>query len=142
MQAETVDHKTIIESVREYIANCPLMDDRKINIDYLGDGIEYSIDPIGVDPIYKKYVDGGCIRQFNFSLTSKEYYDGDARTMIENSGFYQKFADWVFEKNDQGDYPELEDYNAVKLEILMSGYLFSTDGDYARYQIQLRMLYE
>lgn len=137
-----VESKPIIESVREYISTCPLMDDRKINIDYLGDGIEYSIDPIGVDPIYKKYVDGGCIRQFQFALTSKEYYDGDARTMIGNSGFYQKFDEWISENNYSGIYPALNNYTVVKLEILMSGYLFSTDTDYARYQIQLRMLYE
>ena len=137
-----MDHKTIIESVREYLAGCPLMDDRKINIDYLGDGIEYSIDPIGVSPIYKQYVDGGCIRQFQFSLTSKEFYDGDARTMIGNSGFYQEFEEWIADKDAQGDYPELDGYLVVKLEVLMSGYLFSADADYARYQIQLRMLYE
>ena len=33
----------------------PDIDDRKINIDYLGDGMEYSIDPIGADPVYKRY---------------------------------------------------------------------------------------
>ena len=47
--------KTIIESIREYVRMYPDIDNRKINIDYLGDGMEYSIDPIGVDPIYKRY---------------------------------------------------------------------------------------
>ncbi len=50
----------------------PDIDNRKINIDYLGDGMEYSIDPIGADPIYKRYVDGSCLKQFQFALTSKE----------------------------------------------------------------------
>lgn len=48
--------KTIIESIREYVRMYPDIDNRKINIDYLGDGMEYSIDPIGVDPIYKRYI--------------------------------------------------------------------------------------
>ena len=59
----------------------------KINIDYLGNGMEYSIDPIGANPIYKRYVDGSCLKQFQFAFTSKEAYDGDARTGIANSGF-------------------------------------------------------
>ena len=31
--------RPIIDSIREYIATCPYVDDRKINIDYLGDGM-------------------------------------------------------------------------------------------------------
>ena len=79
--------RPIIDSIREYIATCPYIDDRKINIDYLGDGMEYSIDPIGADPIYKRYTDGTCLKQFQFALTSKEAYDGDARTGIATADF-------------------------------------------------------
>ena len=59
--------KPIIDSIREYVRTYPDIDNRKINIDYLGDGMEYSIDPIGVDPIYKRYVDGSCLKQFQFA---------------------------------------------------------------------------
>lgn len=41
--------KTIIESIREYVRMYPDIDNRKINIDRLGNGMEYSIDPIGAD---------------------------------------------------------------------------------------------
>ena len=51
--------KPIIQSIRDYVLLNPDIDDRKININYLGNGMEYSIDPIGADPNYKKYVDGG-----------------------------------------------------------------------------------
>ena len=44
--------KPIIQSIRDYVMTYPDIDDRKINIDYLGNGMEYSIDPIGADPIY------------------------------------------------------------------------------------------
>ena len=122
--------KTIIESIREYVRMYPDIDNRKINIDYLGDGMEYSIDPIGVDPIYKRYVDGGCLKQFQFALTSKEAYDGDARTGIANSGFYQNFV------------PELDGHDAIKVEVLQSGYLFSTEADLGRYQMICRLIYK
>lgn len=44
--------KPIIQSIRDYVMLNPDVDDRKINIDYLGNGMEYSIDPIGADPVY------------------------------------------------------------------------------------------
>ena len=134
--------KPIIQSIRDYVLLNPDIDDRKININYLGNGMEYSIDPIGADPNYKKYVDGGGLKQFQFAFTSKEAYDGDARTGIANSGFYQAFEEWV-EKNNMNDIlPELDEHKAVKVEVLQSGYLFSTEADLGRYQMICRLIYE
>lgn len=44
----------------------------KINIDFLGAKPEYSIDPLPADPVLKRYVDGGQVRQFQFAFTSKD----------------------------------------------------------------------
>ena len=81
------ESKPIIESIRDYILSCPFLKDGKVNVDYLPDEMAYSIDPVGGDPVYKQYTDGTCLEQFQFSLLSKEAYDGDARTGIANSGF-------------------------------------------------------
>ena len=70
--------KPIIQSIRDYVMLNPDIDDRKINIDYLGNGMEYSIDPIGADPVYKRYTDGTFLQQFLFAFTSKEAYAGVA----------------------------------------------------------------
>lgn len=134
--------KPIIESIREYVRMYPDIDNRKINIDYLGDGMEYSIDPIGADPVYKKYTDGGCLKQFQFALTSKEAYDGDARTGIANSGFYQNFEEWTEQNNLNDIVPELDGHDAIKVEVLQSGYLFSTEADLGRYQMICRLIYK
>ncbi len=112
-----------------------------MNIDYLPDEMAYSIDPVGADPIYKRYVDGACMKQFQFSLTSREAYDGDARTGIANSGFYQFFEEWIEENNMAGIYPELERHQPVRVDVLQSGYLFSTEADLGRYQIICRLIY-
>ena len=134
--------KTIIESIREYMRMYPDIDNRKINIDRLGNGMEYSIDPIGADPIYKRYVDGSCLKQFQFALTSKEAYDGDARTGIANSGFYQNFEEWTEQNNLNDIVPELDGHDAIRVEVLQSGYLFSTEVDLGRYQMICRLIYE
>ncbi|MEG2428598.1 MAG: hypothetical protein RSB58_09250 [Clostridium sp.] len=113
-----------------------------MNIDYLSDGMGYSIDPIGCDPIYKKYADGGSIKQFQFALMSKEAYDGDARTGIANSGFCQFFEEWIEENNEIDNLPKLATYDAIRMDVLLSGYLFSTEADLGRYQIQCRLIYD
>lgn len=134
--------KPIIESIRDYILTCDFLGDGKVNIDYLPDEMAYSIDPIGGDPIYKKYADGGRLKQFQFALTSKKAYDGDARTGIANSGFYQFFEEWIEENNMLDIYPELEGHTPVRVEVMQSGYLFSTEEDKGRYQIICRLIYE
>lgn len=134
--------KPIIESIRDYILSCDFLKEGKVNIDYLPDEMAYSIDPVGADPVYKRYVDGSCLKQFQFSLLSKEAYDGDARTGIANSGFYQLFEEWIEENNMNDIYPDLEGHTATRVDVLQSGYLFSTEADLGRYQIICRLIYK
>lgn len=136
--------KSIIESIRDYILTCPFLEDWKVNIDYLGPKMEYSIDPLPADSWIKKYMDGGGQKQFQFAFTSKDEYDGDARTGIENSGFYQAFEEWIEECNKKKNLPVLgnKKQTAQKVETMTSGYLFDSEADTARYQIQCRLIYE
>lgn len=137
-------NKLIIESLRDYFLPCDLLKGGRLNIDYLGDNREFSIDPLPADPIIKRYVDGGTVRQFQFAFTSKDRFDGDARTGIENSGFCQQLTEWVEKNNNSKALPVMTDNNhtPVMVEIMSSGYLFDMDADYARYQIQCRLIYE
>ena len=68
----------LINSVRDYILTCPFLSDWRVNVDYLGTGMEYSIDPLPCDPIIQRYTDGGSKKQFQFAFTSREEYDQDA----------------------------------------------------------------
>lgn len=139
-----MESRKIIESLRDYFLKCDLLNGGKINIDFLGEKPEYSIDPLPADPVLKRYVDGGQVRQFQFAFTSKEYFDGDARTGIENSGFYQDLADWVESNNEKNILPVMGNakHEPVQVEIMTSGYLFDMDAEFARYQIQCRLIYE
>ena len=94
------ENNTIIAAIREYIMTCPFLRGGAVNIGYLGDRIEYSIDILPMTPIVKKYVGGGCQKQIGFTLTSKEAFDGDARTALDSSGFYEDFERWI-EKNER-----------------------------------------
>lgn len=47
----------------------------------------------------------------------------------------QAFEEWV-EKNNMNDIlPELDGHDATRVDVLQSGYLFSTEADLGRYQM-------
>lgn len=116
---------SIIESIRTFFLTCPFLHDGRVNVDYLGEEMSYSIDPLPCDPVIQKYVDGGKKKQYQFAVCSKEVYDEDARVNIENSGFYQELQEWLEESSDNGELPELanEKQHATAVETLNSGYL-------------------
>lgn len=134
----------IIDKIREYFLKCPLIDElARINVDYLGvDPVEYTIDSVPSETIIKQYVDGGTLKQYVFVFGSREYYGSDTLQNIENSGFYEKFSEWIENQSDIGNLPLLEEKKRpFKIEVLTSGYLFDTSEENARYQIQMRLVY-
>ena len=138
----SVLNDSIIGALREYFLSCPYLKDGKFSVDFLPNDTSYSIDPLPSDPIYRRYVDGGKIYQLEYTFTSKEAYDGNTRTMIDNSFFYQQLSEWVEKQEETGNLPELEGYHAISNVVTSSGYLFDADSDLAKYQVQLRLLYE
>ena len=134
---------TILETIKEFIKSCPIIDGGKIRAEYLGKEYgEYSIEVIPGDPIVKYYLDGSSERQFTFAFGSREYYGEDDIENINNSGLYESFAAWMEKMSFEEKLPELGDgKTARKIEALTPGYIFSEEGDSARYQIQCRLTY-
>lgn len=134
---------TIIESLYNYFLSCPLLYNGKINIDYLPETpTEYTIDVSPTTKIVKAYINGDSIRQYLFTIGSREYYGTDVLQNLANSGFYEKFADWVEKQSNEGNLPILADGSTPqKIEILSTGYMFGGNADTARYQIQCRLIY-
>lgn len=132
----------LIENIRDFVLQCPFLQEWRVNVDYVGADMGYSIDPLPCGPILQRYVDGGAKKQYQFAFTSEEEYDQDTRINIENSGFYQAFEEWLEKKTFREDFPELGQGKVpVKLETLNSGYLYDVDGEKARYRIECRLIY-
>ena len=132
----------LIDIVRLYILTCPFLSDGRVNVDYIGTDMGYSIDPLPCDPIIQRYMDGGAKKQFQFALSSQEEYDQDARINIENSGFFQSFEEWLEQQSFNGNLPELgEKKNPISIETLNSGYLYDMNGENAKYRIECRLIY-
>ena len=140
-----MSNKPIIESIRDFICSFPdLSDDCCLLIDYLGcEPIEYTVETVPCDPVYKKYVDGEVVKQFLFTFASREYFEKDINTCIDNLHFYENFEEWIEKCNNNNIFPDLgANRFPVSLEVLTRGYVLSADEETARYQIQLRLIYE
>ena len=133
----------IIESIRNFIAKCPLLKDGcLLNVDRLGDTeIEYTVDGEMTSPILKKYVDGSSLRQFNFIFASREKYGSDTLQNIANSGFYEDFADWIETQSDSGNLPELDEFRIPQyIEVLSGGDVSDTNDSTSRYKKELQFV--
>ena len=133
---------SLIDSIRNFILTCPFLQDGRVNVDYIGEEMGYSIDPLPCDPVVQRYTDGGAKKQFQFAFTSQEEYDQDARINIDNSGFFQSFEEWMEEQNFSDNFPELGTGKIpISLETLNSGYLYDVNGINAKYRIECRLIY-
>lgn len=137
----------IIKSLRDYIRTCPYLDTFnnaiKVNVNYLESDVDtYSIEEVPIEPIVKKYINGDSIRQYAFIFTSREPYGVDVLQNIDNSGFYEKFADWIENQNNNEIFPLLDNgLEPLEVKVTSTGYAFAVTEDTAQFQIQLRLKY-
>lgn len=137
------EKKSIIGGITDFFMKCPLLKDGVFRVDALGEhAVEYTIETGIFDPILRRYVNGDTERQYQFNFGSREFYSMDRLQNIQNSAFYEEFADWVEEQNRNENFPELpEGCEPRSLEVLSPGYIYDGSMRNARYQIQLRLTY-
>lgn len=137
------ENKSLIGGITDFIMKCPLLKDGVFRVDALGDqAIEYVVETSVFDPVIKTYVNGDSERQYQFNFGSREFYSMDRIQNIQNSSFYEAFAEWIEEQNNLENFPELPDGCYPRtLEVLSPGYLYDGSMRNARYQIQLRLTY-
>lgn len=135
--------KSIIEGVAAYFLDCPLLKDGALRVDALGDEpTEYTIETGIFTPVIETYIDGSSDRRYQFSIGSREYYGLDRLQNMENSSFYEDFANWVEEQDRTGHFPDMpEGCHPEAVRCLSPGYMFDESMRNARYQIQLELIY-
>lgn len=132
----------IIEAIREYISNLECMSTftNAINVNYLDDEISsFSLEEIPCNPIIKRYIGGKSKKQFQFAFCSREPYGAEVLQNIDNSNFYEDFAEEIENKNNEGILPSIE--GAISIEVISSAYTVSVTEDTSLYQINLCFKY-
>lgn len=134
----------IIEALRDYIGkmNCMSTYTSAINVNYL-DGVvdSFSIEEIPTIPILKRYTGGKAKRQFQFVFSSREPYSNEILQNIENSSFYEDFANEIESKNNADDLPVVTGVESLSIEVTSSAYTVSTEENTLMYQINLNFKY-
>lgn len=137
---------SIIAGIRAYLADCPLLKDGVLHVNFLDERgpAGYTIDEVPGDLIVKRYTDGSTVRQAVFLVASAESYSRDALENLKACGFYESLADWLEQNNQRGILPALPaGCTPLSIETTTNGYCIQTDiqQNVQRYQVQCRLIY-
>lgn len=136
---------SILSAVRTYLLTySALKDNAPLWVDRLGsDPTQYAIYPLGGQKIAESYIDGGSLREYPFAFQSMERTADDIER-LENSGFYETFADWLDSQSEAGTLPTLgSGQTPVSIQATGWGVLFEQGrSDTGVYQIQCKLAYE
>ena len=135
----------IMESIRDFIETCPYLADfdHAVNAEYMAeDAKSHMIEAAPVEPIVKRYMDGSSVRRFAFYFAGREYYGPDVIENIQNSGFYEKFSEWLESCTLKGQLPQMDaGKTARKIRATTTAYVYNADETKALYQIQCELIY-
>ena len=109
-------------------------------LDWLGaDAGCLSVDSVPTSPQVRRYLRGGGRRKLDFTVSGREFLDGDNASSAENLRFFEELGRAMV----SAPLPDLGDgYEAERAEVLSTAYPVSADGHgTARYQMQCRIYY-
>lgn len=132
----------MIDEVREYIAECPYLDEyAELNVEYLQDKVKtYSINEnAGYNPIISKDILGNTDRQFLFTFDSKLRWNEDAQNNIDNSKFFEDFTNWLETNNKNKIFPDIT--GIYEIGVTTNGFIFATNANEAIYRIHCYLKY-
>jgi hypothetical protein len=136
---------SIIQSVRTYLATYTgLKTGAPLWVDFLGNNpSEYAVIPLAGSKVIESYINGSSQREFPFAFQSMESTADDLER-LENSGFFETFADWLETQSEAGTLPTLGTGQTSELiEATGWGYLYEQgNSDTGVYQIQCRLVYD
>ena len=138
--------QALAASLREWLRQCPaIAGGRRFGADYLADGESYALDtepsPIRFrENILGEYAPESRQEQ-SFAFASREPYGADFRQNVDNLGFFSDVADWIMEQNAARNFPEWEGGEVTAVVPALSAHPSSTGSAYARYQMQIRVIY-
>ena len=104
-----------MELITEYIETCNLLENGKINVDYLEDDIvSYSVDRTPLNPVYKQYSDGSTLKQIAFDFTVQVPLSSRAIDNLVNSKFCEDFMCWIEVNNRNRVLPKIKGIQWIK----------------------------
>lgn len=130
-------NKSKMELIKEFIEECPLLKDGKVNVDYLKEDIDsYSVDETPTTTILQKFRDGGCRKQINFDFSIHAPFN--ALENIKNSKFCDDFMEWIELQEKSNHYPQIDGCEKISCN---RGTILQTSKNFAIYVIPIHLEY-
>ena len=134
---------TVMQSVQKWLKTYSKLSGR-LDVDFLDENADtYSVDTIPCEEIIKRYMDGGTVKQFQFAVSSRRFYEQNIKQNLSNLQFFEDLTAWVESKARSRQLPTMDKgRTAQKIVVTSTAYPFSISEDgKARYQIQMRLEY-
>ena len=135
----------VIEALRNFIKKYPKIAElnKGLNVEYQGeDPGSYSLEYEPGEVWIKRYVNGTGQKQFNFVLSGREVHTEDVHDNIDNSAFYEEFAEWLDQCTARKEFPVLgTNQKAYEISATTGGYLNDSENGTAQYIIQCSLKY-
>lgn len=134
---------TVMQCVRTWLKGYSGLSGR-LDVDFLDDGPDtYSVDTIPCEEIVKRYRDGSAVKQFQFAVSSRRFYDQNIKQNLENLEFFEGLTRWIEGKALAREFPVMDNNRtAQKIVVTSTAYPFVvTEDGKARYQLQMRLEY-
>lgn len=133
-----------IAKLREYLFGIinTLTEDRSynINVDYLGDVNNFSLDKIPTETTVETYITGGALYKDVYNFRSRKTYSMEWLNNLENIGFFEDFERKIKTNNNAGILPDINGIENIKC--LNCGTLNTGDETEAIFDIQIQITYE
>lgn len=131
---------TKFEKIKEWLQECPLLNNGSINVDYLNEKIySYSIDRTPNALEFQPFYFGGGKKQITFDFTCTFPYSSKAVDNLLNSQFGEDFVAWVETQNKSHNLPDIN--GAFSIECTTPAYVLQKSDTVAVYIIQFRFVY-
>ena len=133
-----MEEKSKMELIKEFIETCPLLDNGKVNLDFIdSEPQSYSIDETPVEPVLNEFRDGGRRLQIQFDFSIQSNFS-DLEN-IKNSKFCDDFMKWIYEQNQKDNLPKIDGVDWIKC--LGRGTIERTTETTAIYIIPMQVAY-
>lgn len=139
--------QSIIEGLRNYLAECPLLAEIPVkgrHIDWTSADIngDYGIFPTGNEPVGAPYINGTQEMQYSAQINVRKFTDTDAKR-LEASAWLERFQRWLAAQAAEGHFPEApKGCVPCEIEAVNAG-LLDTDitGKKNVYMVQINLNY-
>ena len=135
---------SIMDSVCEYLAGCPLLDPNlPFYLDYVDDRDCYSVTTVPDTP-FRKDILGNRIYTVTFQFSYRTAIGSDAERG-KNVKFLEQFCRWIEEQNDRRSFPALAaNQTGMSIKVIETGYLdeVSEERTTGVYNTQLQFEYK